>query len=199
MKVYSNFKKNFNTSPRSYLMAIMLIMVICAAASALIALLDGDFETVGMSICQVVLNVVFWGYFYSTQLTLKRAHIGKSLKKRLGDAGSMVKALDEMEEEMEHPVYSNVSSTRKNNNFMITKNWIIGAEGMALCRANAVSVHDVAKVEHHVEIYHGKRTASHFVLTITDKKGTTFDFRLKDEDDLGDAFIEARKITGVIG
>lgn len=197
MKVYSNFKKYFNTSSRSYLMAIMLITAILGIASVIMMVLDGDFQLVARGIGQIIIELLFWGYFYSTQLTLKRAHIGKSLRKRLGDSDSVVKALDQMEEEMNQPVYSNVSSKRKNNNFIITKNWIIGAEGMAFFRANAVAVADVTKVEHHVEIYHGKRTASHFVLTVTDKQNKTYDFLLKDEDDLGDAFIEARRLAGV--
>lgn len=197
MKVYSNFKKYFNTASRGYLMAMILITAIFGIASVIMMVLDGEFQMVARGIGQIIINFVFWGYFYSTQLTMKRAHIGRSLRKRLGDSDSVVKALDEMEMEMDQPVYSNVSSRRKNNNFIITKNWIIGAEGMAFFRANAVAVADVTKVEHHVEVYHGKRTASHFVLTITDKQNKTYDFLLKDEDDLGDAFIEVRRLVGV--
>ncbi len=193
MKVYPNFKKYFNKTPRSYLMAMMMLNVVSIGFTVIMVAMDGDFHLIPKLLVQVIFNLIFWGYFYSTQITLKRAHIGKSLKKRLGDSDSMVQALEQMEEEMEHPVYSNFSPRRQNNNFVITKNWIIGAQGMLFFRANAVPLSDVIKVEHQVVIYRGRHSGTHFALTITDKENKKYEFLLKNEDDLGDAFIEIRK------
>lgn len=193
MKVYPNFKKYFNTTSRSYLKALMMLNIVSLVFTIIMMDMDAYFHLIPKLIVQVIFNLIFWGYFYSTQLTLKRAHIGKSLKKRLGDSDSMVQALEQMEEEMEQPVYSNFSPRRKNNNFVITKNWIIGAQGMLFFRANAVPLSDVIKVEHQVVVYRGRHSGSFFALTVTDKENKKYEFLLKDEDDLGDAFIEIRK------
>lgn len=136
---YPNLKKHFNTNPKMWikfgwffaeLYYFYLLYVVLITPPKYVA--NWTFF-----ICLQLLILAIFGLSYNKQLTLVNAKIGKHLKKRgYTDVANVLKEIDD---EMISPEYAILRKcTHGYANFMITKNWIIGADGLKLMGVNAV-------------------------------------------------------------
>lgn len=192
MKKYQNFTKYFNTVPRTYALILMIfygISLIISIALCFVELgIPGEVEGI-MKVTSLMWAIIVEAFFinlYMVQFTLKRARIGKQLKKNYGFTGEELDAaLAEINTELENPRYADATKKNKFNSFFITKNWIVGTEGVMLLRANAIKIADVAKVEKNYLVRHNRyRKIIYYVLQLTTKSDRVHRFYLRSEENV---------------
>lgn len=175
---YPNFKKHFNTNPKMWikfgwffaeLYYFYLLYVVLITPPKYVA--NWTFF-----ICLQLLILAIFGLSYNKQLTLVNAKIGKHLKKRgYTDVANVLKEIDD---EMISPEYAILRKcTHGYANFMITKNWIIGADGLKLMGVNAVRKCEVHSLKKDFIIKRSKYGKNYyFTLNITDTSGFSYTF-----------------------
>lgn len=141
----------------------------------------------------VLIALLVW--LYIVQFNLKNARIGKKIKKNFanGDAERASQLVDEIESELAAPVYSDVSKKKKNRNFIVTKNWVIGSDGRNLFRANAVRLDSIKEAEKTLVTVRNRRSgaeAHYYELEIKDNNNVTYHFQLRNEESMEDAYHE---------
>lgn len=200
MKSYPNFNRYFNKSTKLNAKIVLIFFGLFSVSMFIYAVCLGEYS-IGMLAYELVRVIVTIGlllYIYLSQFNIKTARIGRTLKKKYaqGDAARAKELADELERELEAPVYSDVSNKKKYCNFVITKNWVIGSDGRNLFRANAVRLDNIKEMEKNVVAVRNRRswvTNYFYELEIKDKDNTTYRFELRTEDSLGDAYSEVRE------
>ena len=192
MKKYQNFTKYFNTVPRTYALILMIFygisLILCIAVFFVDLGIPGGVELM-MKVTSLAWAVIVEGFFvnlYVVQSTLKRARIGKQLKKNYGLTGEALDAaLAEINTELENPLYADATKKKKFNSFFVTKNWIVGTEGIMLLRANAVKLADIQTVEknYYTRTKRGF-TLYYYVVQLTTKSGRVHRFYLRSEENV---------------
>lgn len=184
MNKYQNFTKYYNKTPRAYLLALVAFHVLYGVAMIFSSLPDITAAFTAL-ISTVVWTAVFF-YFYSTQLTLERALIGRTLKKSHSlDSASLKNTLAQINAELAAPLYSDASNKKKYNAFFITNNWLVGTDGLMLMRANAVNRANIVSVE---KVVYKRKGYPYFVLQITDTNNRKYKFWLRSAENLDLAY-----------
>lgn len=150
MKKYPNITKYFNTIPRTFLLIGLIIYTSITIVFHWRLFVVGRTPIVIQLILLSVsvLLIVYMANAYYVQFSLERARIGKHFKKYLGFSKEEVAAaLTQINSELERPVYSDINPKRKKCCFFITNNWVIGTDGAAALRVNAVRIADIKSVD----------------------------------------------------
>lgn len=184
MNKYSNFTKYFNKIPSAYLIALIILNVVSGIAMMIQSLPD-ILGCIGSLVLTIIWTVVLF-YFYSTQLTLERALIGRTLKKSYSlDSASLKNTLAQINSELAAPLYSDASNKKKYNAFFITNNWVVGTDGMMLVRGNAVNRANIVSAE---KLIYKRKGYYYFVLQITDTNNRKYKFWLRSAENLDLAY-----------
>ena len=128
--------------------------------------------------------------FYRNQVTLKKARLGKHLRRYYHLKGDeLVAQIDAIEEEVGRPLYADVSRSKKYNAFFITENWLVGTDGVMLMRVNACKKADIVAIDMGIEVKIRKGTSYvYHTLVVTDKNQYTYRFWLRSEGNLDTAY-----------
>lgn len=198
--MYPNFNQYFNKTPK----ITALICLIFFGATNVISIIYGLYSVItsGLSVANFISSalysvvlIVLLVWLYIVQFNLKNARIGKKIKKNFanGDAERASQLVDEIESELVAPVYSDVSKKKKNRNFIVTKNWVIGSDGRNLFRANAVRLDSIKEAEKTLVTVRNRRSgaeAHYYELEIKDNNNVTYHFQLRNEESMEDAYHE---------
>lgn len=198
--MYPNFNQYFNYSPKGLVKGCLIFF----GAVNIFSIIYGVVLLIGseMSITNFVISTIYslvviavFAWLYKMQFDMKKVRIGKKIKKNFanGDAERAAQIVDEIESELAAPVYSDVSNNKKNRNFIVTKNWVVGSDGRNLFRANAVRLDSIKEAEKtHVTVRNRRSgaVAHYYELEIKDNNNVTYHFQLKDEDSMMDAYHE---------
>ena len=183
MKKYSTLNKYFNRTPRGFLFVFFLFNAIPTAINIIGAIISFDpILLVGTAVSVVFTAFVF--YLYYNQLTLKKARLGKHLKKHYNLEGEqLVAALDSIENEINAPLYSDATNKRKFNAFFVTQNWLVGTDGIMLLRANACRRDNIKSIETNYLVRSKNGfTMYYYVLQVTENDGYVHRFYLRSEE-----------------
>lgn len=167
-KKYPTLNSYFNATPKLWFIILFVFYCITTVLGLLV-----DFSFGGL-IAGVLTIAVMYG-LYLFQDMYEHLRIGKHLKKYHGYEGDgLVAAFDKMEQEANRPLYKDIPK-QKSFSFMVTENWIIGADGVMLLRMNACKRSDVVSIEIKT-MSNSKQTF--YVLQIKDKHNYTYRFAL---------------------
>ena len=197
---YPNFNKYFNRTPK----ITALIFLIFFGITNVISIIYGLFSVVtsGLSIVSFITSALYsvvvialFAWLYIVQSDMKNARIGKKIKKNFanGDSERAVQMVEQIESELSEPVYSDVAKKKKNCNFIVTKNWVVGSDGRNFFRANAVRLDSIKEAEKTIVTVRNRRSwvETHFYeLEIKDNNNVTYHFQLRNEESMEDAYHE---------
>lgn len=198
--MYPNFNQYFNKTPKT----TALVCLIFFGTTNVISIIYGLFSVITSKLSfmnfitsalysVVLIAVLAW--LYMVQFNMKNARIGKQIKKNFanGDAERAAQLIDEIESELAAPVYSDVANKKKNRNFVVTKNWVIGSDGRNLFRANAVRLDSIKEAEKTLVTVRNRRSgaeAHYYELEVKDNNNVTYHFQLRNEESMEDAYHE---------
>lgn len=193
---YPNFNKDFNRTPKTVALVVGIFFGVMFVFSIVYTFIIAT--PLAESLSSFFYSIVRIGicvYLYLIQFDMKKARIGKKIKKNFagGDAQRAAQMTDEIESELGQPVYSDVANKYRNCNFVLTKNWIVGCQGRYLFRANAVrldAVKEVEKIHRTVRSGRSGAVARYYELEIKDNNNVTYQFQLRNEESLEDAHYE---------
>lgn len=192
MKRYPNINKYFNRTPRGYIWFLMIFHIVSGTlffiGCSSMPEFTLDIRIVYLVYLVVVAVVLF--YLYIRIVTLKKARLGKHLTKYYGLKGkALEQQIGAIELEVGHPIYADISSSRKYNAFYITDNWLVGTDGVNLLRANVCKREDIVKIETGVMVRIRKGTSYFYhILEVTDKNNYTYNFWLRSQKNLDMAY-----------
>ncbi|MGN0160985.1 MAG: hypothetical protein ACI4AQ_06330 [Lachnospiraceae bacterium] len=187
--MYANINKYFNYWPKT---VIKIILVCCGFSmfvntAVLVNHISTGFEDYILGILLHLIIMIHFFRVLRTQKTLKNAHMGKVWRKEFNFSHEQVEAaLKQMDSEVTKPLY--VDTTTKNT-FMITENWLIGAD--SLSRATAVRLKDIKSYERLV-VSHTKGITTTYVYYLVLKcyGDKEMNICLSSEDKVDDAACE---------
>ncbi len=194
---YPNLAKYFNKVPAFfYLMSIVVIIVVVVIFS-IENVKKGEFGSAQGAIYVYLLAVwfLFLSVFqYFVTLNFEKMKMGKHISKYYTDKECMESVLARIDEEFEDARYMDVRpGIIQGTNFAITKNWIIGTDGVMLMQANAVRIASLRKIDYDIlegrKGRPGARTSyCYHLLKLTDEHDYTYSFYLRDYESLQQAF-----------
>lgn len=168
MKKRPTLNSCFNGTPKLWFMILFVFYCVTTVLGLLI-----DFSIMGLISGALTVAVMYGLYLFQDMYEFLR--VGKHLKQYHGYEGDgLTAAFDKMEQEATRPLYKDVPK-QKSFSFMITENWIIGADGVMLLRMNACKRSDVVSTELKT-MSNSKQTF--YVLQIKDKNNYTYQFAL---------------------
>ena len=175
MKKYPNITEHFNTVPRTFLFVWMVFHIIWTVFFQVRTFLVGKM-LMEIWIGSLIGHIVIFGllfYLYYNQFALERTRIAKQLRRRWGlSKEEVVEALCQIDEELSHPRYMDVTEREKCYSFFVTKNWVVGTEGNVALRVNAVNISNIKSVAMEEEFaYLNSAPKAYRTLYVTDKKG----------------------------
>ena len=202
MKKYPNINKYFNRTPRGYLIFLMILHILAGGGILfwLFTMPEISWVIKIIYLAYVILVALVICRFYLNIVTLVNARLGKHLTKYHGLEGeALVSQIDAIEDEIEKPVYADVSSKCKYNAFFITDNWLVGTDGVNLLRVNACKREDIVNIDTGVmvKIRKGKSYFYH-ILKVTDKNDYTYQFWLRSQKNLDLAYEKLMKLQEVV-
>lgn len=192
MKKYPVFNKYFNRTPKGFALFFFIFYILTCATTVLASIFVPEIPIM-IKIVSIAWNLlIIWWLFniYSSQITLKKARIGKHLKKTHGVEGDeLVAMLDSIEAEMNKPLYADATNKRRYNAFFVTENWLVGTDGIMLVRANACKRSDIKTIEKNVLTRYRKGiTYYYYVLQVTDKNDHIYQFWLRSQENVDMAY-----------
>lgn len=135
---------------------------------------------------------------YRNQRILIKSKFGKNLKKYLGDKDAAIEALDQIDYEIDSPLYSDVTSKDEFNNFMITKNWVIGNSGLYLARPTGVKLADIKEIKPFRQVVHYRAHRWYaYGINAIDSKGNRHVYYLRDENYRDKALAQLNRLLQV--
>ncbi len=168
MKKYPTLNSYFNATPKLWFMILFVFYCVTTILGLLI-----DFSIFGLISGVITVAIMYGLYLFQDMYEFLR--VGKHLKKYHGFEGDgLVAAFNKMEQEAAKPVYKDIPK-QKSFSFMVTENWIIGADGVMLLRMNACKRSDVTSMEVRT-MSNSKQTF--YILQIKDKNNYTYQFAL---------------------
>lgn len=187
MNKYPNITKYFNRTPRGWAMFGLIFYGVTSALAVVGSLVSGF--GIGPAAVALVWALIICGLMFklwSDQTTLKKARIGKHLKKYYGLEGDALEhAFEQMNEELTHPKYADATNKKKSNAFYVTENWLLGTDGIMLMRANACRIDDIKSVEPHLQtVYRKGITYYYYILKVTNKSDYQHFFWLRSEENV---------------
>jgi len=192
MKKYPNINKYLNRTPRGYLLFLLIGHIFVWGGLFLWFLQEPELRIIDklLFLAFVVGTTLIPYSFYRNQVTLKKARLGKHLRRYYHLKGDeLVAQIDAIEEEVGRPLYADVSRSKKYNAFFITENWLVGTDGTMLMRANACKKADIVQFDMGVEVKIRKGTSYiYHTLVVTDKNQYTYRFWLRSEENLATAY-----------
>lgn len=192
MKKYPNINKYFNRTPKGYMLFLLIFHIVSGGIIYIGCCSLPEFFPViriGYLVYLVLIAQVIY-YFYLRIVTLKKVRMGKHLTKYYGlERDALERQLDAIDKEMGHPIYADISKSRKYNAFFITENWLVGTDGVNLLRANVCKRQDIVKIDTGVMIRIRKGTSyTYHILVVTDKNDYTYNFWLRSRKNLDMAY-----------
>ncbi len=187
-KKYPNINKYFNRLGKGFVLALtvfygffgVLLIVGCISGT------EVEFGMLLGSIIWTVAIVAVSFMFYLRQVNLEKARLGKHLKKYYGLEGdALTNQIAKIDAEVGRPVYADASKKKRYNAFFVTENWLVGTDGFYLLRANACKREDIKSMKPLVvEMTRKGMTYYYYVLQVDDKNGYTYNFWLRNEDNM---------------
>lgn len=192
MKKYLNITKHFNTVPRTFLLVWIIIHILWTVFFQVRTFLVGKMLMeiwIGFLIGHIVI-FGFLFYLYYSQFALERTRIAKQLRRRWGfSKEEVVEALNQINEELEYPRYSDVTERQKCYSFFVTDNWVIGTEGNVALRVNAVNISNIKSVAKEEEfVFSNNGPKAYHTLFVMDKKGYIHEFFQRDVECMNKAY-----------
>lgn len=187
-KKYPNINKYFNRLGKGFVLALTLFYGSFGVLLIVGCLLGTEVEF-GMLISSIIWTVAITAVcfmFYLRQVNLEKARLGKHLKKYYGLEGdALTDQIAKIDAEVGRPVYSDASKKKRYNAFFVTENWLVGTDGFYLLRANACKREDIKSMKPLVvEMTRKGMTTYYYVLQVDDKNGYTYNFWLRNEDNM---------------
>lgn len=187
--MYANINKYFNYWPKT---VIKIILICCGLSMFVNTVILVNHISTGFEdyILGMLLHLIIISHFFRvlrTQKTLKNAHMGKVWRKEFNFSDEQVEvALKQIDSEVTNPLYVD---TATKNTFMITQNWIIGAD--SLSRATAVRLKDIKSYERLVASHTKGSTTTYFYYLVLKCYGDKeMNIRLCSENNADDAACE---------
>lgn len=187
--MYANINKYFNYWPK---IVIKIILICCGLSMfvntvVLVNHISTGFENYILGMLLHLVIIIHFFRVLRTQKTLKNAHMGKVWRKEFNFSDEQVEAaLKQIDSEVTNPLYVD---TATKNTFMITQNWIIGAD--SLSRATAVRLKDIKSYERLVASHTKGSTITYFYYLVLKCYGDKeMNIRLCSENNVDDAACE---------
>ena len=187
-KKYPNINKYFNRLGKGFVLALTIFYG-CFGLLLIVGCLSGTEVEFGMLIGSIIWTigiVVVSFIFYLRQVNLEKARLGKHLKKYYGLEGeALTNQIAKIDAEVGRPVYADASKKKRYNAFFVTENWLVGTDGFYLLRANACKREDIKSMKPLVvEMTRKGMTTYYYILQVDDKNGYTYNFWLRNEDNM---------------
>ena len=186
-KKYPNINKYFNRLGKGFVLVLMFFYGLIGIGCVLACITTGaGFGELLISLVWTVAIVVVCYLFYLRQVNLEKARLGKHLKKYYGLEGeALTNQIARIDAEVGRPVYADASKKKKYNAFFVTENWLVGTDGFYLLRANACKREDIKSMKPLVvEMTRKGMTTYYYILQVEDKNGYTYNFWLRNEDNM---------------
>ena len=187
-KKYPNINKYFNRLGKGFVLALTVFYGFVGVLLILGCLFGTEVEF-GMLLGSIIWTVAIVAVsfmFYLRQVNLEKARLGKHLKKYYGLEGeALTNQIAKIDAEVGRPVYADASKKKKRNAFFVTENWLVGMDGFYLVRANACKREDIQSVKPLVvEMTRKGMTYYYYILQVEDKNDYTYNFWLRNEDNM---------------